>query len=397
MDPLLQLLLALALLILAAKGAGYLSRFLGQPAVLGELLAGLLLGPTLFDLLHWPIFEGGHLSEVISSLAHLGVIFLMFIAGLEVDLEAMRRTGRPAAFAGALGVIVPVALAAVAFLPFGFTPRQGLFVGLTMAATSVSISAQTLMELGVLRSRVGMTLLGAAVVDDILVVLLLSFTIALAGGGSNIGTVAWMVFRMVAFLVLAFWLGARYLGPLTRFIDRLPISEGVIAAVIVVTLLYAWAAEALGGVAAITGAFLAGLLYGRTPFRQLIEGKIHTIAYAWLVPIFFISIGIETNARSLGWTGLPLALAILAIAVISKVVGCGIGARLGGLPNQDALRVGVGMISRGEVGLIVASVEMSNGLIDGVIFADTVLMVLATTLITPLLLKALYSTRQGKG
>jgi len=397
MDPLLQLLLALALLILAAKGAGYLSRSLGQPAVLGELLAGLLLGPTLFDLLHWPIFEGGHLPEVISSLAHLGVIFLMFIAGLEVDLEAMRRTGRPAAFAGALGVIVPVALAAVAFLPFGFTPRQGLFVGLTMAATSVSISAQTLMELGVLRSRVGMTLLGAAVVDDILVVLLLSFTIALAGGGSNIGTVAWMVFRMVAFLVLAFWLGARYLGPLTRFIDRLPISEGVIAAVIVVTLLYAWAAEALGGVAAITGAFLAGLLYGRTPFRQLIEGKIHTIAYAWLVPIFFISIGIETNARSLGWTGLPLALAILAIAVISKVVGCGIGARLGGLPNQDALRVGVGMISRGEVGLIVASVEMSNGLIDGVILADTVLMVLATTLITPLLLKALYSTRQGKG
>lgn len=397
MDPLLQLLLALALLILAAKGAGYFSRFLGQPAVLGELLAGLILGPTLLDLLHWPIFEGGHLSELISSLAHLGVIFLMFIAGLEVDLEAMRHTGRPAAFAGSLGVIVPVILAAMAVLPFGYDLRQGLFVGLTMAATSVSISAQTLMELGVLRSRVGMALLGAAVVDDVLVVLLLSFAIAVVGGGGGFWAIAWMSFRMVAFLVAAFWLGARYLGRLTRLVDRLPISEGVIATVIVVTLLYAWAAEALGGVAAITGAFLAGLLYGRTSFRQLIEGKMHTIAYAWLVPIFFISIGIETNARTLGWNGLPLALMILAIAVISKVVGCGLGARLGGLPNQDALRVGVGMISRGEVGLIVASVEMSNGLIDGVVLADTVLMVLGTTLITPLLLKALYSTRQEKG
>ena len=397
MDPLLQLLLALAFILMAAKGSGYLSTRLGQPAVLGELLVGLILGPTVLDMLHWPVFSNGHLGETLSHLAHLGVLFLMFIAGLEVDLEAMMRAGRPAVLAGVAGVVVPVALGMATALPFGFDPQRSLFMGLVLAATSVSISAQTLMELRVLRTRVGMALLGAAVVDDVLVILLLSLFVALAGGGGGgVVAVLWVLLKMAAFLGLAIWLGARIIPRLGSLVDRLPISEGAMALAIVVTLLYAWAAEAWGGVAAITGAFLAGLLFARTPLRHHIEARMHTLAYAWLVPVFFVSIGLEANARALGLGGLPFALVILGIAVLSKVLGCGIGARLGGFSNGEALRLGVGMTSRGEVGLIVASVGLNAGLIGEWIFASVVLMVLATTLLTPIMLRALYPEAVGR-
>ncbi len=390
MDPFLQLLLALALIIVAAKGAGYVSTRLGQPAVLGELLAGLLLGPTVLDMLHWPVFSGEHLGEIIRHLAHLGVLFLMFIAGLEVDLDTMRHAGRPAILAGVMGVIAPIALAVIAGLPFGYSLEEGFFIGLTLAATSVSISAQTLMELGVLRSRVGMGLLGAAVADDVLVVLLLSLAIALAGGTGSLLAVLWTLVKMLLFFVLAFILGRRFIPRLSAIIARLPISEGETALAIVLGLLYAWAAEALGGVAAITGAFLAGLLFGRTMIRQVIEARIHTLAYAWLVPVFFVSIGLETDIRMLGLERLPFALVIIGVAIVSKVIGCGAGAWVGGFSFGEALRLGVGMISRGEVGLIVASVTMSAGLVEPEVFATVVLMVLATTLVTPLLLRALY-------
>ncbi len=195
---------------------------------------------------------------------------------------------------------------------------------------------------------------------------------------------------MIVFLGLALWLGARIIPRLSSLVDQLPISEGMMALVIVVTMLYAWAAEALGGMAAITGAFLAGLFFARTPLRSSIEEKMHTLTYAWLVPIFFVSIGLETNARALGVEGLPFALIIVVVAMLSKVVGSGVGARLGSFSNREALQLGVGMASRGEVGLIVASVGLSTGLIGETIFASVVIMVLATTLMTPILLRMLY-------
>ena len=391
MDTSLQFLLVLATIVVAAKGSGYLSTRLGQPAVLGELLIGLVLGPTVLDMLHLPVFGGGHMGETLSHLAHLGVLFLMFMAGLEVDLEAMMRAGRPAMLAGIMGVVAPVALGIAVALPFGFDLQRSLFMGLVLAATSVSISAQTLMELGVLRTRVGIALLGAAIVDDVLVILCLSLFVALTGGGGGgIVAILWVLAKMAAFLGLALWLGDRIIPRLGSMVAQLPISEGVMALAIVVTLLYAWTAEALGGMAAITGAFLAGLLFARTPLRHHIEAGMHTLAYSWLVPVFFVSIGLEANARALGLEGLPFALIIIGIAVLSKVLGCGIGARLGGFSNSEALRLGVGMSSRGEVGLIVASVGLGSGLIGERIFASVVLMILVTTLVTPILLRMLY-------
>ena len=392
MDLLLPFTLTLAIVVIAAKASGYVSVRLKQPAVLGELLIGLLLGPTLLDMLHWPLLGAGHLEETIHQLAHLGVLFLMFIAGLEVDLDTMFQTGRPAVLAGSLGVVTPVLLGALVMLPFGFGFQESLAVGLVLAATSVSISAQTLIELGVLRSRVGMALLGAAVVDDILAILLLSVFIALVtGSGGGIGAIAWVLVRMVAFLGLATAVGMLLIPRLATLVRKLPISEGTMALALVVTLLYAWAAEAWGGVAGITGAFLAGLIFARTPVRRVIEEGMHTLAYSWLVPVFFVSIGLGVDARGLGWNDAVLVLTIIAVAVVSKMLGAGLGARWGGFSNRQALQLGAGMVSRGEVGLIVAAAEVDAGLIGDRIFASVVLMVLATTLVAPILLRALYS------
>jgi len=396
MDLLLPFTLALAIVVIAAKSSAYLSVRLGQPAVLGELLIGLILGPTVLDMLHWPVLGGGPLEETFHQLAHLGVLLLMFIAGLEVDLESMLQTGRPAVLAGALGVVTPVVLGMLAVLPFGFGFQDGLAIGLVLAATSVSISAQTLMELGVLRSRVGMGLLGAAVVDDVLAILLLSFFLALVtGGGGGAVAIVWVLVRMVAFLAIGAALGVLLIPRLAGLVDELPVSEGLLALAFVIALLYGWAAEALGGVAAITGAFLAGLIFARTPLRRPIEAGMRTLAYAWLVPVFFVSIGLGVNARGLGWSDLLLALVIVIVAVVSKVFGAGLGARWGGFSSRESLQLGVGMISRGEVGLIVATAVVDANLIGEQVFAVVVIMVLATTLVTPILLRALYP-RAGK-
>ncbi|MEK7786268.1 MAG: cation:proton antiporter, partial [Chloroflexota bacterium] len=223
----------LVIIIFAAKAAGYLSTRLGQPAVLGELLIGLLLGPTALNLIHWPIFSNTHLGETIAHLAELGVVFLMFITGLEVNLGQLKQAGKVSALAGTLGVIFPVLMGWGAAALFGIGLEAGLFVGLILAATSVSISAQTLMELKVLRSREGVALLGAAVFDDVLVILLLSVFVALVIGTGSAGLagVAWVIVRMGLYLGLATLLGIRLIPRLAERVTNLPISQGLMAAV----------------------------------------------------------------------------------------------------------------------------------------------------------------------
>jgi Kef-type K+ transport system membrane component KefB len=389
MTPFLQLLLALAIIISAAKLAGLLSTRLGQPAVLGELLAGLLLGPTLLDMFSWSFFTSTHLQDTIFELAELGVVLLMFIAGLEIDLQEMRKSGKVALLAGALGVLAPLLLGFVAALPF-YSTQRALFVGVLLTATSVSISAQTLLELGRLRSRVGLTLLGAAVIDDVLVILILSLFVALAGGSGGVGHVLVIVVRMALFLAGAVLLGVWLFPRLVNRVARWPISQPVLTLAIVILLLLAWSAEVVGAVAAITGAFLAGVLFARTRHRHEIEEGISRMAYALLVPIFFASIGLHTNARLLDGTLIWFTLLICAVAIASKLIGSGLGARLAGFGNREALQVGTGMISRGEVGLIVASVGISNAIIGEELFAVTVVMVLVTTLVTPPLLRLVF-------
>jgi len=401
MESSLGFLLVLSIIILSAKAAGYLSLRLHQPAVLGELLMGLLLGPTLINLFAREPFAHGHVQGATLYLAELGVIFLMFMAGLEIDIAEMRHVGGTALLTGTLGVVVPLLLGAAVALAFGFSLVSAIFVGLILTATSVSISAQTLMELGILRSREGLALLAAAVVDDILVILLLSGYVAVTGessGGVGLSDLIVIAGRMAVYLVGALLIGSLLFTRLARRVSALPISEGLIALVIVVTLIYAWSAEAIGGMAAITGSFVAGLLFASTPLRENIEEGIHTITYGFLVPIFFVSVGLRANGRALSGEDLLFTLAIVVIAVLSKIIGCGLGARLSGFSNREALRVGIGMVSRGEVGLIVAAVGLSSGLIGPGIFAAMVIVVLVTTLLTPVMLRSVFrSSSQGKG
>jgi Kef-type K+ transport system membrane component KefB len=394
MTPFLQLALALAVIISAAKAGGYLSYRLGQPSVLGELLVGVALGPSVIDLLHIGPFTDAHLAEVVHQLAELGVLLLMFVAGLDLHLEDLARTGKVAALAGVLGVLLPLALGVGVGVLFGAGWLPAIFIGLILSATSVSISAQTLMELKVLRSRVGIGLLGAAVFDDILVVLGLSVFLALTdpnAGGGIIGAL-WSAARMLIYLLLALASGRWLLPRLARRVAPLPISQGLIAFAFVCILLYAWAAEAIGGMAAITGAFVAGLMLARSPQRERIENGISAIAYGVFVPVFFVNVGLSANARELTGENLLLLAALTVAAVVGKVAGAGYGALLSGFSRREALQLGVGMMSRGEVGLIVASVGIAQGAIDRGVFSAVVGLVIITTLLTPPLLRSLFTS-----
>jgi Kef-type K+ transport system membrane component KefB len=391
MTPFLQFILLLAIIIFAAKSAGYLATRIGQPSVLGELIIGLILGPSLINILHLPIFNEPLVEEMVHQLGEIGVLLLMFVAGLELHFSELARMSRVSAFAGSLGVLVPVLSGYGVGIAFGFTPNQAIFLGLALGATSVSISAQTLMELGVLRSRVGLGLLGSAVFDDILVILIFSTFLALSTGDQGLGAVVLLIIRMAVFLGISLLIGIKVLPVVVRKVSSLPVSQSVLALAVVVLFIYGFAAEVLGSMAAITGTFLAGLMFSRTGEKERLERGIHALAYGFFVPIFFVNIGLSVNARELDLNAFWLFAAISVIAIVGKLVGSGAGARLAGYSWREALQLGAGMVSRGEVGLILAAVGSEQGLVNSSEFSAIIGMVVVTTLITPPMLRALFA------
>jgi Kef-type K+ transport system membrane component KefB len=403
----LQLLVILALVVSAAKLAGALANRFGQPSVFGEILAGLILGPTVLNLFDWSLFAGAaagpqagaDLLAVVRDLAEIGVLLLMFVAGLETDLVEMRRVGKVAFWAAAGGVALPLAGGAIVAVAFGLPLYwQGLFIGAILTATSVSISAQTLMEIGALRSREGATILGAAVIDDVMGIIVLSLVVAFAkasAGGVDFTEIVSVAARIIVFFAAAVAAG-RLLTPALRWVSRLPVSQAVLSAAVVIALVYSWAAEYIGAVAAITGAYVAGVLIAQTTFKKQVDAGIHPLTYSMFVPLFFISIGLQANARELGASAL-FTVVLVAVAILTKAVGCGVFARLFGFTGRQSVRVGIGMISRGEVGLIVAGYGLANGLIDQQVFSASVIVVLVTTMVTPPLLRLVFPRRHGEG
>jgi Kef-type K+ transport system membrane component KefB len=389
------LFLALGVMIAVAKIGGSLARRLGQPRVFGELLAGVLLGPTVLDLLHWGVFAEADvhlLEETIAQLAELGVLLLMFLIGLEVNVRELLAVGRVAVFGGVLGALLPVALTVPVVLAFGFSNEAALFTGVTLAATSVSISAQTMLELGVLRTKEGNALLATALVDDVIAILLVSFVVATTGstGDVDAGSLAMIIVRMALFIALGGLFAWFALPRIINWIHSYNAGiKGTAAFALIFALAFGWAAEALGGVAAITGAFIAGVGFSRADeeARHQIEDTSVSIAYALLVPIFFIHVGLVTNLRLLTPDALPLAALLLLVAIVSKIGGCGVGALMGGFNRGEALRVGISMISRGEVGLIIASLGLAQGALTAEIFPSLFLVILVTTVVTPVLVR----------
>lgn len=377
------MLLALILILVVARIGAIVSARIGQPAVLGQLLVGLILGPSL---LGW-VYPSASLAD----LAKIGVILLMFIAGLETDLPALRKAGLPATLVAMGGVAVPLAVGTYYTLRTGLDIHAALFVGTVLTATSVSISAQTLMELGKLRTREGTLILGAAVIDDVIGILVLTVVV---GANSGHGTPLWLVsLKLAGFFAAALLIGPRVLPPLIRFADRYNGSEMLLTTALVFCFMLSLGAE-WAGVADITGAYVAGILFGQTDVRRRVSGRSQVLAYSLLTPIFFANIGLNAQLRGLG-PSLPGIVAIIVIAVLGKIIGCGATALAVGCSPLEALRVGVGMVSRGEVALITASIGLSGGLMTRGVYTAMVVMVLATTILTPPLLKASFASRGG--
>lgn len=400
MSTSLQILFFVAMVILCAKLCGAVAARLGLPLVLGELLAGVFLGPTVLNIGSFSYFAAvpdSHavpVAAVFKVMAAIGVVVLMFVTGLETDMAMMRRTVAPAFWAASGGVILPMLGGCLLAHYFGFGWPQAIFIGTILTATSVTVTAQTLINLGQLRSKPGSTILGAAVIDDVLGLIVLSLVIALGvhmshSSGRWTG-IAITLSRMAICLVLLFGAGP----PVTRWIfrqaSRLHGPHTELAAALTIGLLLAFLAEWLGGMAAITGAYLAGLFVAATQAHSKVTDDLRAMTNSFFGPLFFVSIGLEVNARQLaGGTGLFVAL--VAVAVLGKILGSGLGARLTGFSNRDSLIVGVGMIPRGEVGLITASLGFAAGLVSPTVYVQVVILVLATTLITPPLLKMAFS------
>lgn len=395
-----QLFLALGLIIGIAQLAGSAARAAGQPRVFGELLAGVLLGPTLFDLLAWETFDQPVLLKTtLHEFAELGVLFLMFTVGLEVHLRELLSVGKVALWSGTSGALLPVLLTVPIVLLFDHGFEASVFAGVVLAATSVSISAQTLLEIGVLRTKEGLGLLATAVVDDVLAILLLSVVLATMGPetDASAGDLLWIFVRMALYLGSALALAWFVLPRLFNRIYRTPqIASGTASFALITALIFGWSADVLGGIAAITGAFIAGIGLAQTNerVRAEIESTVHHISYAFLVPIFFVNVGLQSDLTQIGLKALPLALLLLIAAVISKLAGCGVGARLAGFERDESFRLGICMISRGEVGLIIASLGLADGLLDNKLFQPLFLVILLTTVLTPPLVRWAFH-RQG--
>jgi Kef-type K+ transport system membrane component KefB len=371
-------LLVIACLLIAAKCAGWVCQRMRLPTVLGQLLVGVLIGPSL---LGW--VQTGPILDAFST---IGVILLMFIAGLETDMQQMRQVGYAAFLSALMGVILPFVAGTFFSLGLGYRLPESLFVGTLLTATSVSISAQTLKDLGKLKTKSGTTILGAAVIDDVLGLIVLSLLLAFTLGQNP----TWAIVKMVLYFPIAYIVGHYGFPLLARWLPKIVALEVRIGLVLALVLLYAWSAESLGNVAAITGAYIAGILVSRTEMREWVHDGLSKIGFALFIPLFFVYVGLEANFHSVMTTPLLPLVGFIAIAVVTKVVGCGGGAWLCRFTPLEALTVGVGMISRGEVALITATIGLQAKLITPTLFSIVILISLVTTLVTPLLLKLVY-------
>lgn len=382
----------MALILLSTKLFGLVTKKFSMPQVVGALLAGLVLGPAMLNVLHE--------TDFIKQVAELGVIVLMFTAGLETDLTELKKTGKASFIIALLGVLVPLVggLGIASIFNQESSPEevshllQNIFIGVILTATSVSITVETLKELGKLNTRAGNAILGAAIIDDILGIVALTIVTSCADESVNIALV---LVKVVLFFVFAIGAGVLFYKFYNHWVRayQKDMRRFVIIA-FVFCLLLSFCAEEFFGVADITGAFIAGLILSNTPCVHYITSRFETISYMLLSPIFFASIGIQVDLSGMNSELIIFTVVLIIIAIISKIIGCGVGAKLCQYSNRECLQIGVGMVSRGEVALIVASKGAALGLMGATFFGPVVIMVVVTTIITPILLKLVFSSKK---
>jgi monovalent cation:proton antiporter-2 (CPA2) family protein len=371
----------IALILLSTKFAGDLSVRLGQPSVLGKLIVGIVIGPAV---LGW--IEN---SELLTQLSNVGVILLMFIAGLETDLKELNENRNSSLAVAVGGIILPFAGGYVAGLIMEMEQSNAVFLGLLLCATSVSISVQTFRDLGKMKTRESTTILGAAVFDDILVVILLAFAMSFLG--TNDVSLTIVILKKTVFFASIILIGWKGVPRIIHWLSPLHGSESTVSAALIIGFSFAYFGEALG-IAGIIGAFAAGIAISQTIYKHEVEKKMEPIAYAMFVPVFFVSIGMRITFDGIG-DRIWFTLALTVIAVLTKLIGCGFGARLTGFDAKPSAIIGAGMVSRGEVALIIAAMGLSSGLLAQDYFTAIVIVVILTTMITPPMLKYTFNAK----
>ncbi len=375
--------LVIAIIMLSTKVLGLASERVNMPQVVGALIAGLLLGPSCLGVV-------GE-SDFLVKTAEIGVIILMFMAGLDTDVQELKHTGLSALVIATVGVIVPFIGGAACYLLFNPEPDslkmiKAAFIGVVLTATSVSITVETLREMGKLKSRVGTAIMAAAVIDDVLGIIVLTVLTGFTDSTVEPAMVFVRIIAYFAFLAVTAVVVRRVFRSLRSKFDRIHRRIAIYA--LAFCFLLSFVSEHFFGIADITGAYFAGvMLSDHSETRTYIVKRINTMGYMLFSPIFFASIGIKTELAGLDGSLILFAVVLTVVAILTKIIGCGLGARLTGFGSYDSLGIGLGMVSRGEVALIVAQKGSMAGLIAGNMFPAVVLMVIVTTLITPLLLK----------
>lgn len=379
--------LDLAVIIIFSKVFGILARKCKAPQVVGEIIAGLLIGPSILGLVNQ--------TDFIIQLAEIGVILLMFSAGLETNLKDLLKTGPIAFLIACAGVFIPLAGGALLYMGFyGAAPWgsekffQAVFIGVIMTATSVSITVQSLKELGRLKGKVGTTILSAAIIDDVIGIIVLTFVVGFKNPESNAGGV---VLNTVLFFAFALIVGF-ILFKLFKYLDnRYPHTRRIPILGLAICFIFSYIAEVWFGIADITGAYVAGIILCSIRDSDYIAEKMDINSYMLFGPVFFASIGLKTNIDNISVELLLFSLGFVIVALLSKIIGCGLTARLCKFNLPDSLKIGVGMMTRGEVALIVAQKGLSVGLLTPVYFTSVIMLIIVSSISTPIILKVLYA------
>jgi len=381
MDEGSNFILDLILILVVTNIGGLLSAKLKQPSVLGQILAGLIIGPAILNLVE-P-------SSFISNFAEIGVILLMFMAGMETNINEMKESAGSSSVIALVGMAVPFALGFLAikvmFSNEGI--EQAMYTGVILTATSISITVQTLRELGKLKDKTGVNIIGAAIVDDIGGIILLTIIVGLSdpSKGSNplfviLKVAIFFVLTIVAAKFIKYFM-AKYSNKLSAYIT--PSSLALICC-----LIFAYSAE-MFEIASIIGAYAAGLIFSIIPNNRRIEQELNTICYIVFTPVFFANIGLAVSFENIGAVVFPATILII-VAIISKVIGAGLGAKILKFSYRESLQIGIGMIPRGEVAIITANLGRNAGMINDTIFTSIVIMSIITSVVTPIMLKKAY-------
>lgn len=382
-----EFLLFLAIILISTKVLGLFSRKVHMPAVVGALLAGIILGPSV---LGWITLDGDT-GLFLEMMAEVGVILLMFNAGLETDLSELKKNGVASFVTALCGVVVPLLGGFISYALYFHTDfgdykecLKAVFIGVVLTATSVSITVETLRELGKLKGRVGTTILGAAVIDDIIGIIVLTIVTSLED--PDVNPVAVVVRILIYFVFIILLAVVMFKGK--KLLERENKKRRTAILSMAFCFILAYVSEKFFGIADITGAYFAGLMLCSMKIEHYVERRVEIPSYMIFSPVFFASIGIKTSLSGMTGSLIVFSLILLVVAILTKVVGCGIGARVCKCTNKEALQIGIGMVSRGEVALIVAQKGYQYGMLNDDLFAPIVLVVIVTTLITPILLKA---------